>query len=452
MYQVDRVRDGRSFTTRRVVSVQHGEVIFILSASFQAPEEGFEHQVPMPSAPDPETLPTFQERYAPYRDELAGWYSRPRPIDVRYVGDVPRAAVDRAARNEGPQEPRSQVWMRTDGPLPDDPLLHVCAVTYASDMTLLDSVLLSHGVAWSTGQILGASLDHAMWFHRPFRADEWFLYDQDSPSASGGRGLARGEIFTRDGRLAVSVVQEGVIRRRASCGLISPAGSANPSVVPDRGRTVVADAGTRRPSGADESTRCADRQCARCPSTAWQQSDRARAIDALDVRPTATGRSRGHGTHHPDPSPVAGWPAQPTTNDTGGASAGVTALPRTTGRPPAGRPTAATGMPGPTVPSSTQLAPTRRIRTRLQEPFGSEHWPEPPSAHRPAEVPPTRASGSTSRGRPRCPTARPCPSSDRAAARRGPRRACPRRGRRPTRPAGTGQAPSSAPPTPARGI
>jgi len=212
VYQVDRVRDGRSFTTRRVVSVQHGEVIFILSASFQAPEEGFEHQMPMPSAPDPETLPTFQERYAPYRDELAGWYSRPRPIDVRYVGDVPRAAVDRAARNEGPQEPRSQVWMRTDGPLPDDALLHVCAVTYASDMTLLDSVLLSHGVAWSTGQILGASLDHAMWFHRPFRADEWFLYDQDSPSASGSRGLARGEIFTRDGRLAVSVVQEGVIR------------------------------------------------------------------------------------------------------------------------------------------------------------------------------------------------------------------------------------------------
>ena len=218
VYQVDRVRDGRSFTTRRVSSVQHGEVIFILSASFHVPEDGFEHQLPMPTAPDPETLPTFQERYAPYRDELAGWYSRPRPIDVRYVREVPRAAVDRVARNEPPPDPRSQVWMRTDGPLPDDPLLHVCAVTYASDMTLLDSVLLPHGVAWSTGQILGASLDHAMWFHRPFRADEWLLYDQDSPSAGGSRGLGRGQIFTRDGRLAVSVVQEGVVRRHRRGG------------------------------------------------------------------------------------------------------------------------------------------------------------------------------------------------------------------------------------------
>jgi acyl-CoA thioesterase II len=207
VYEVDRIRDGRSFTTRRVVAIQHGKPIFNLSASFQLVEKGMEHETEMPEVPGPEGLTTLSERMAPYADEMDGWYSRPRPIDVRYVGDPPRIAKDRGTR-----QPHSQVWMRADGTLPDDPLLHVCAVTFASDMTLLDSTLMMHGKAWGTGDVVGASLDHAMWFHRPFRADEWWLYDQESPWTGASRGLSRGSIFTRDGHLAVSVVQEGLLR------------------------------------------------------------------------------------------------------------------------------------------------------------------------------------------------------------------------------------------------
>ena len=208
VYEVDRIRDGRSFTTRRVVGIQHGKPIFNLSASFQLVEEGMEHEVGMPDVPGPAGLPTLQERMAPYAHELGGWYTRSRPIDVRYIGNPPRVAREGDAR-----EPRSQVWMRADGTLPDDPLLHVCAVTFASDMTLLDSTLLVHGKAWGTGELVGASLDHAMWFHRPFRADEWWLYDQDSPWTGRSRGLGQGAIYTADGRRAVTVVQEGLIRQ-----------------------------------------------------------------------------------------------------------------------------------------------------------------------------------------------------------------------------------------------
>ncbi len=207
VYEVDRIRDGRSFTTRRVVAVQHGKAIFHLSASFMLAEVGLEHAAAMPDVPAPEGLETLTARMAPYADEMDGWYTRPRPIDVRYVGDPPRVAQDKGYR-----APRSQVWMRADGALPDDPLLHVCAVAYASDMTLLDSTLLAHGRAWGTGDVIGASLDHAMWFHRPFRADGWWLYDQESPWTGASRGLARGSIYTRDGALAVSVVQEGLLR------------------------------------------------------------------------------------------------------------------------------------------------------------------------------------------------------------------------------------------------
>jgi acyl-CoA thioesterase-2 len=214
VYQVDRIRDGRSFTTRRVVAVQHGRPIFHLSASFQTYEDGLEHQDPMPEAPDPETLPTAEELLPAH----AGLFPDPSivdrilevraAVDLRYVQDPPFLTAGR-----GPQEPRSQVWFRTVGKLGDDPLLHVCLATYVSDMTLLDSVLLAHGRGgWATGDVVGASLDHAMWFHRPFRADEWLLYDQRSPSASGGRGLATAGIYTRDGRLAVSVIQEGLVR------------------------------------------------------------------------------------------------------------------------------------------------------------------------------------------------------------------------------------------------
>ncbi|MEW1923752.1 acyl-CoA thioesterase II [Streptomyces sp. NPDC088360] len=212
VYTVDRIRDGRSFTTRRVVAVQHGQPIFHLSASFQAHEEGLEHQTGMPSAPDPETLPTAAEmlpRHLPAHVAERLIEAR-AAVDLRYVDAPPWASVGQ------PREPRSQVWFRTNGKLDggiDASLLHVCLATYVSDMTLLDSVLLAHGRGgWAVGDVVGASLDHAMWFHRPFRADEWLLYDQESPSASGGRGLGQARIWTQDGQLAVTVIQEGVVR------------------------------------------------------------------------------------------------------------------------------------------------------------------------------------------------------------------------------------------------
>ncbi len=208
VYQVDRIRDGKSFTTRRVAAVQDGEAIFHLSASFHAPEPGVSHQEPMPAVPDPETLPTWRERMAPYAERLGPYYDRPRPLDVRYVGEPVRTAPDASRR-----APRHQLWLRADGRLPDDPLLHACVVAYASDMTLLDTVMLPHGLVWDASGTQ-VSLDHAMWFHRPLRADDWLLYDQTSPTASGARGLAVGTIFDRDGSLAVSVVQEGLIRSR----------------------------------------------------------------------------------------------------------------------------------------------------------------------------------------------------------------------------------------------
>jgi len=207
VYEVDRIRDGRSFTTRRVVAVQRGKAIFALSASFQMPEPGLDHAEPMPDVPDPETLPSYASWVAPYRDRLNVFARLPRPIDIRFVGEPPWVT-----RETGVREARSQVWMRADGRLPDDDLLHVCVMAYASDMTLLDAVLARHGVYWGTDKVLGASLDHAMWFHRPFRADEWFLYDCVSPSASGARGLATGRFFSRDGRLLATVVQEGLLR------------------------------------------------------------------------------------------------------------------------------------------------------------------------------------------------------------------------------------------------
>jgi acyl-CoA thioesterase II len=207
LYDVDRIRDGRSFTTRRVVAIQHGLAIFNLAASFHVAEPGYDHQLDLPDwdeLPDPDSLPDFPTRMAPWGRQLGDWYTRPRPIDTRYVDWRP-------PEDRSPAPPRQRVWLRADGRLPNDPVLHACVLTYASDMTLLDTTLLPHGGA--DDGIIMASLDHAMWFHRPFRADDWLLYAQDTPSASGGRGLARGLIYTRDGRLVVSVVQEGLIRR-----------------------------------------------------------------------------------------------------------------------------------------------------------------------------------------------------------------------------------------------
>ncbi|HVF76605.1 MAG TPA: acyl-CoA thioesterase II, partial [Acidimicrobiales bacterium] len=196
LYEVDRIRDGKSFTTRRVVAIQHGKPIFNLQASFQCGEQGLDHQQPMPDVPDPGTLQTvIPERIS--------------PIDLRHVEPPFWHAPDQ------PERDYQRVWFRTAGPLADDPVLHACVVTYVSDLTLLDTTLLPHRRSSADQVMQMASLDHAMWFHRPFRADDWLLYDQATPSASSARGLARGSIFTRDGQLAVSVVQEGLIRTRA---------------------------------------------------------------------------------------------------------------------------------------------------------------------------------------------------------------------------------------------
>lgn len=213
VFEVDRIRDGRSFTTRRVVAIQHGKAIFHLSASFQLVQEGVEHADPMPVVPRPEGLAKYDDSLAQHLPDAARKIP-PRPIDLRYVGDPPfsHSTEDLSRGTE------TDVWMRVDGVLPDDPLLHVCAVTYASDLTLIDSAVAVHGLRFWAGDVLISSLDHAMWFHRPFRADEWFLYSQRSPSAQGGRGLATGQIFAADGRLAVSVVQEGVLRLQKPAG------------------------------------------------------------------------------------------------------------------------------------------------------------------------------------------------------------------------------------------
>jgi acyl-CoA thioesterase-2 len=210
VYQVDRVRDGRSFSTRRVIAVQRGETIFSLSASFQLVQDGIDHQTPMPDVPDPEDLPSLANRDASSPAAAEFYRAMPKPIELRYVDDPPWQQ-----HVKGPREGLSRVWMRAAGKLPDDPLLHVCVLTYASDITLLDSVLVRHGLAPGVDHVSMASLDHAMWFERPFRADEWLLYSTRSPSASGGRGLATGRFYRQDGTQVCSVVQEGMIRVRS---------------------------------------------------------------------------------------------------------------------------------------------------------------------------------------------------------------------------------------------
>jgi acyl-CoA thioesterase II len=206
LYEVDRIRDGKSFTTRRVVAIQHGKAIFNLQASFHSAEDGPDYQPPMPlDVPDAESLPDFKTRMAPYKDRMGEWYDRPRPIDLRHIDGDPFS-------RQGVKSFGQKVWLRADGTLPDDPTLHACIVTYASDMTLLDTTVLPFGLSWETQGMQMASLDHAMWFHRPFRADDWLLYDQHPISTGGARGLAGGAIYTSDGHLAVSVVQEGLVR------------------------------------------------------------------------------------------------------------------------------------------------------------------------------------------------------------------------------------------------
>jgi acyl-CoA thioesterase-2 len=204
LYDVDHIRDGSSFTTRRVVAIQHGKAIFNLQASFHITESGFDHQLPMPDVPPPESLPTAEQRWV---DAGLGMVPPERGVDVRHVEEPSYV---------GAGTPRfgQHVWIRAKAPLPDDPILHTCALVYASDLTMMDTTLLPHGESHHGRQVQMASLDHAMWFHRPFRADEWLLYAVQSPSASGARGFAEGRIFDRAGNLVVSVVQEGLIRPR----------------------------------------------------------------------------------------------------------------------------------------------------------------------------------------------------------------------------------------------
>nr|WP_222131831.1 acyl-CoA thioesterase II [Pseudonocardia sp. C8] len=204
VYETERVRDGRSFTTRRVLAIQRGEPIFSLSASFQLAQEGLVHTEPMPAGvPAPDDVDDLGTRAV--RGD-GGWMAGlPRPLDIRLI-DEPPWSRHRAGASDDPV----RLWLRADGTLPDDTLLGVCVLTYASDLTLLGSVLARHDVTEARPQM--ASLDHAMWFHGPFRADEWLLYTCYSPAASGGRGLATGRFFTADGRLVATTMQEGLVR------------------------------------------------------------------------------------------------------------------------------------------------------------------------------------------------------------------------------------------------
>jgi acyl-CoA thioesterase-2 len=211
LYDVERTRDGRSFSTRRVVARQHGRPIFYMSSSHQVHEEGLEHQDPMPEVTPPEECPELG-------DVLAALTQRPRDdwdrewaaLDVRYAGDSREGGV----LHDRDHPAIARVWLRASGRLSDDPAVHAAVLAYASDLTLLSASVVPHGVYIGDPRLVPASLDHAMWFHRPFRADEWLLYDQVSPSASGGRGFATGRLFTQQGRLIASVAQEGMLRLR----------------------------------------------------------------------------------------------------------------------------------------------------------------------------------------------------------------------------------------------
>jgi acyl-CoA thioesterase-2 len=212
IYEVDRIRDGGSFTTRRVVAIQHGHAIFSLEASFQGEERGLEHQVPMPlDVPAPDTLMTQQELIGKYGDAvpegIKRYWERDRPIDMKPVMLKHYTSREKLA-------PEQNIWIRTAGPVPADRATQAAVLAYLSDMTLLDTSTFAHGRAVFDPDIQAASLDHAMWFHRPHRLDDWILYTQDSPSSQGSRGFTRGALYGRDGKLIASVAQEGLIRLR----------------------------------------------------------------------------------------------------------------------------------------------------------------------------------------------------------------------------------------------
>ena len=206
-FSVDRLHDGRSFSTRRTHAFQNGVPILSLIASFQTEDAGVSHQVEMPTdLPDPETLPSTADVLGSFDHDIARYWSNERAFDVRHIPSPVYLRV------EGERVPRQAVWMKAFGRLPDDLNMHRAALAYASDYSILEPILRAHGVAWATPGLKVASLDHAMWWHRDARVDEWLLYTQDSPSASGGRGLSLGRIYTRDGVLVASVAQEGMVR------------------------------------------------------------------------------------------------------------------------------------------------------------------------------------------------------------------------------------------------
>jgi acyl-CoA thioesterase-2 len=211
IYDVERIRDGKSFTTRNVTARQHGHPIFSMLVSFHVDEQGLDHQAKMPEVPPPEVLPNeseMREKMLPTMpDPVRRYYERERPIELRPV------EFDRYGGRKYP-EGRFHVWIRATGRLPDDLAIHQCVLAYASDMTLLDAALAPHGRTLFEREFMAASLDHALWLHRPFRADDWLLYAQDSPNLHGSRGFSRGLIFTRDGTLVASVAQEGLVRKR----------------------------------------------------------------------------------------------------------------------------------------------------------------------------------------------------------------------------------------------
>jgi acyl-CoA thioesterase-2 len=209
IYEVDRIRDGRSFTTRRVVAIQHGHAIFSMSVSFHGDEPGLTHQATMPDVPGPDALPDDAELrksvLARMPEPVRRYYERERPIELRPV-EVDRYLGKKIA------DGKFHVWMRAVERLPDEPAIHQCVLAYASDMSLLDTALAPHGRSLFEKDFMGASLDHALWLHRPFRADEWLLYAQESPNLNGSRGFSRGLIYRRDGVLVANVTQEGLVR------------------------------------------------------------------------------------------------------------------------------------------------------------------------------------------------------------------------------------------------
>jgi acyl-CoA thioesterase-2 len=209
VYDVERIRDGRSFSTRRVMARQHGRTIYYLTASFQGAEPGFTHQDAMPIVPPPEQCPTLGDVVRSITGvQDASWEREWAALDVRYAGDTrPGGELE-----SGSEPARARIWLKAAGAVPADPVTSTCVLAYASDLTLLGVSLVPHGQVISSPNISPASLDHSMWFHRPFHADEWMLYDQHSPSASGARGFALGRVFSRSGSLVASVAQEGLIR------------------------------------------------------------------------------------------------------------------------------------------------------------------------------------------------------------------------------------------------